>query len=198
MPETTPFFVDLRSPYTLIALKEVRRIADAHGLTLDWYPYATPLAQAFGAAGERDERELRKIKYVYHQARRQARSQGLKIHGTRRIYDPTVGHVALLQARADGAVADFVTEALTRVFARELEPDDRSAIRALREATGGDGGAFEARLEGDGPAELARINAWADEQGVFGVPTLVDRDGELFFGNDSLPFLAEKLDERRG
>ncbi len=193
-----PFFVDLRSPYTLIALKEVQRLAETHGLDLDWYPYTTPLAEAFGAAGKRDEREFRKIKYVYHQARRQARAQGLKIYGTRRIYDPTAGHVAVLQARADAIAPAFVTEALTRVFARKLEPDDRPAIRALLERLGGDGDAFEARLDGDGPAELARITAWADEQGVFGVPTLVDSDGELFFGNDSLPYLVEKLESQAG
>lgn len=188
---TITAYTDLRSPYTFLSLVEVYRWEQDFGVAVDWWPYTTPLAEVFGGAGVRDERELRKIKYMYKNARRVAATQGLTILGTKRIFDPTPAHIGLLQAKDDGILRAYHDLAFQRVFRRELDPDDPKQVRATLIELGGNADAFEHRL-GSGVEELAAINERAEAQGVFGVPSFL-LDGELFWGTDTLPQIRERL-----
>ena len=195
MTVTITAYTDVRSPFTFVAKAEVYRWEEDFGVAVDWWPYTTPLAEAFGPAGGRNDRELRKIKYTYMHVRRIAAPQGLTIRGTKRIFDPTPAHVGLLQAKDDGVFRPFHDLAFERVFRRELDPDDPTHVRAALAEAGGDVDAWSRRLA-DGAAELDAINRWAEAQGVFGVPSFV-LDGELFWGTDTLAFVRQRLTERR-
>ena len=195
MTVTITAYTDLRSPFTFVAKAEVYRWEDDFGVAVDWWPYTTPLAEAFGPAGGRNARELRKIKYTYMHVRRIAAPQGLTIRGTKRIFDPTSVHVALLQAKDDGVFRPFHDLAFERVFRRELDPDNAAHVRAALAEAGGDVDAWSRRLS-DGAAELDAINRRAEVQGVFGVPSFV-LDGELFWGTDTLALVRQRLSERR-
>ena len=192
MPLTITAYTDLRSPYTFLAKAAAYALEAEFDVVLDWYPYTTELVDAFGAAEQRNPREFRKIKYMYMHARRLAEPQGLTIRGTKRIFDPTIGHIGLLQAKRDGVLRDYHDRAFERVFKRELDPDDRQAVRALLAEVGADLGAFDDLLAGDGPAELLHINRDAEARGVFGVPSFVFNE-ELFWGGESIPLLRQRL-----
>jgi len=195
MTVTITAYTDVRSPFTFVAKAEVYRWEEDFGVAVDWWPYTTPLAEAFGPAGGRNDRELRKTKYTYMPVRRIAAPQGLTIRGTKRIFDPTPAHVALLQAKDDGVFRPFHDLAFERVFRRELDPDDPAHVRAALAEAGGDVDAWSRRLA-DAAAELDAINRWAEAQGVFGVPSFV-LDGELFWGTDTLALVRQRLTERR-
>ena len=187
-------YTDIRSPFTFVAKAEIYSWERDFGVSVDWWPYTTPLEAAFGPAIGRDDRQLRKIKYTYMHVRRLGASQGLTIRGTKRIFDPTPAHVALLQARDDGifrACHDLMFE---RVFRRELDPDDEEQVGETLRDLGGDVEAWSRRLA-TGAAELEAINRRAEAEGVFGVPTVVFED-ELFWGTDALPFARERLARR--
>ena len=187
-------YTDIRSPFTFVAKAEIYRWEDDFGVSVDWWPYTTPLEEAFGPAEGRNDRQLRKIKYTYMHVRRLGASQGLTIRGTRRIFDPTPAHIALLQARDDGmfrACHDLMFE---RVFRRELDPDEPEQVRETLRELGGDVESWSRRLA-EGAAELDSINRRAEADGVFGVPTVVF-EGELFWGTDALPFVRERLAQR--
>ena len=188
-------YTDVRSPFTFVAKAEVYRWEEDFGVAVDWWPYTTPLAEAFGPAEGRNERELRKIRYTYMHVRRIAAAQNLTIRGTKRIFDPTPAHVALLQAKDDGVFRAFHDRVFERVFRRELDPDDPEHVRAALAETGGDVDAWCRRLAG-GAAELAAINRQAEARGVFGVPSFF-LDGELFWGTDTLALVRQRLSERR-
>ena len=64
MTITITAYTDLRSPYTFVAKAEVYRWEEDFGVAVDWWPYTTPLEEAFGPAEGRDERQLRKIRYT--------------------------------------------------------------------------------------------------------------------------------------
>lgn len=194
MTITITAYTDVRSPFTFVAKAEVYRWEEDFGVAVDWWPYTTPLAEAFGPAAGRDDRQLRKIKYTYMHVRRIAAPQGLTIRGTKRIFDPTPAHVALLQAKDDGIFRAFHDHVFERVFRRELDPDDRDHVRAALAELGGDVDAWSRRLA-DGAAELEAINHRAEARGVFGVPSFV-LDGELFWGTDTLPLVRDRLVER--
>ena len=194
MTTTITAYTDLRSPYTFVAKAEVYRWEEDFGVVVDWWPYTTPLEDAFGPAEGRDERQLRKIRYAYMNVRRLGAAQGLTIRGTKRIFDPTPAHVGLLQARDDGVFRAFHDLAFERVFRRELDPDDPTHVRAALAEAGGDVDVWSRRLR-NGAAELEAIDRRAEAQGVFGVPSFI-LDGELFWGTDTLAQIRQKLAER--
>ena len=194
MPATIIAYTDLRSPYTFVAKAEVYRWAEDFGVAVDWWPYTTPLEEAFGPAEGRDERQLRKIRYAYMNVRRLGAAQGLTIRGTKRIFDPTPAHVGLLQARDDGVFRAFHDLAFERVFRRELDPDDPAHVRAALAEAGGDVDAWSRRLR-NGAVELESIDRRAEAQGVFGVPSFI-LDGELFWGTDTLAQIRKRLAKR--
>ena len=193
MTTTITAYTDLRSPYTFVAKAEVYRWEEDFGVVVDWWPYTTPLEDAFGPAEGRDERQLRKIRYAYMNVRRLGAAQGLTIRGTKRIFDPTPAHVGLLQARDDGVFRAFHDLAFERVFRRALDPDDPAHVRAALAEAGGDVDAWSRRLR-DGAAELEAIDRRAEAQGVFGVPSFI-LDGELFWGTDTLAQIRQRLAE---
>ena len=194
MATTITAYTDLRSPYTFVAKAEVYRWEEDFGVVVDWWPYTTPLEDAFGPAEGRDERQLRKIRYAYMNVRRLGAAQGLTIRGTKRIFNPTPAHVGLLQARDDGVFRAFHDLAFERVFRRELDPDDPAHVRAALAEAGGDVDAWSRRLR-NGAAELEAIDRRAEAQGVFGVPSFI-LGGELFWGTDTLAQIRQKLAER--
>ncbi len=194
MATTITAYTDLRSPYTFVAKAEVYRWEEDFGVVVDWWPYTTPLEDAFGPAEGRDERQLRKIRYAYMNVRRLGAAQGLTIRGTKRIFNPTPAHVGLLQARDDGVFRAFHDLAFERVFRRELDPDDPAHVRTALAEAGGDVDAWSRRLR-NGAAELEAIDRRAEAQGVFGVPSFI-LDGELFWGTDTLAQIRQKLAER--
>ena len=194
MMTTITAYTDLRSPYTFVAKAEVYRWEEDFGVVVDWWPYTTPLEDAFGPAEGRDGRQLRKIRYAYMNVRRLGAAQGLTIRGTKRIFDPTPAHVGLLQAKDDGVFRAFHDLAFERVFRRELDPDDPAHVRAALAEAGGDVDAWSRRLQ-NGAAELEAIDRRAEAQGVFGVPSFI-LDGELFWGTDTLAQIRQKLAER--
>ena len=187
-------YTDIRSPFTFVAKGEIYRWEEDFGVSVDWWPYTTPLEAAFGPAIGRNERQLRKIKYTYMHVRRLGASQGLTIRGTKRIFDPTPAHIALLQARDDGMFRACHDRMFERVFRRELDPDDQEQVRETLRELGGDVEAWSRRMEA-GAGELAAIDRRAEAEGVFGVPTVVV-EGELFWGTDALPFARERLAQR--
>ena len=194
MATTITAYTDLRSPYTFVAKAEVYRWEEDFGVVVDWWPYTTPLEDAFGPAEGRDECQLRKIRYAYMNVRRLGAAQSLTIRGTKRIFDPTPAHVGLLQARDDGVFRIFHDLAFERVFRREIDPDDPAHVRAALAEAGGDVDAWSRRLR-NGAAELEAIDRRAEAQGVFGVPSFI-LDGELFWGTDTLAQIRQKLAER--
>jgi 2-hydroxychromene-2-carboxylate isomerase len=198
MTSTVTLYVDYRSPFSYLVKDEAYALARDFAVTLVWRPYAIDLEGAYGGTvEERTERDWRKVRYSYMDARRLANRRGLIVRGTRKIFDPTIAHVAMLQATQTGDAVfrryhDAVCE---RFWQRDLDIEDAAAIRALLIEAGADGGAFDALIDsGEGARQCRAIVAQAEERGVFGVPTFVlDESGELFWGTDRIWMLRERL-----
>jgi len=158
-----------------------------------WLPFATDLQGAYGGeVAERSERDWRKVRYLYMDARRLANRQGLLVRGPQKIYDPATAHIGLLFAKAHGILAAYHTAVSDRFWRRELDIEDRGAIAAIIAESGGDAVAFGRYLTGAGQQDYVATVAAAEQRGVFGVPTFV-LDGELFWGTDRIWLLRERL-----
>ncbi len=52
-------FIDLRSPYSYLALRPARELARRMGVDFDWWPYLTDFRSAYG--GEVEQRASRDV-----------------------------------------------------------------------------------------------------------------------------------------
>lgn len=193
---TVTMWLDLRSPYSFLAVEPAYAMAAETGATLSVRPYHLAIESMVNpkdpaAVAQALRKMLRKIKYIYRDVRRFANRRGLTVLGPQKIYDPTWAHLALLKAIEAGVARVYLELAYTRFFKRELDYDDRAAVEAVLAEAGGPGD-LAAFAEADGRKRLAALQAEAEAQGVFGVPSFVV-DGELFWGHDRLDFIRDKL-----
>lgn len=193
MSRTVDLWLDLRSPYSFLAKDPAYALEKEFGVTLRLRPFSLDIG---GALNLYDPvavaRGLRRIKYLYADARRFANPRGIILLGPRKIFDQKLVHLAWLFAARSGRERALIDLAYPRFFKRELDYEDKGAVTALLEEAGVDAAGFDAFVAGEGPAELAAHNAEAEGQGVFAVPTFVV-DGELFWGQDRIEFVRARL-----
>jgi 2-hydroxychromene-2-carboxylate isomerase len=191
--KTIDLWLDLRSPYSFLAKDPAYALEKEFGVALNLRPFALEIGAAVNLNDPQSvARGLRRIKYLYADARRFATPRGLTILGPKKIFDQKLAHLAWLYADKSGKGRTLVDLAYARFFKRELDYEDRGAIDALLKESGVDPAGFQAFVAGEGPGELAAHQAEAEKQGVFAVPTFVV-DGELFWGQDRIDFVRAKL-----
>lgn len=187
-------FIDLRSPYSYLALKPARQLAAQRGVRFDWWPFITDFRSAYGGeVEERTQRDIAKVKYLYMDCRRLAKLQGLTIRATTKLWDATLGSQAMLFARSRDRLWEFCDPMLASFWRREFDLESPAAIGAALAAAGLDLTDWQTWRETRGQADLAAAQARAESLGVFGAPTFVYR-GELFWGSDRVDLLTATLD----
>ncbi|MEI7872127.1 MAG: DsbA family protein [Alphaproteobacteria bacterium] len=193
MAKTVDLWLDLRSPYSFLAKDPAYALEKELDVTLRLRPFALNLA---GVVNLNDPAALanglRKVKYLYADARRFAGPRGITLLGPKKIFDQKLVHLAWLFAEKSGKDRALIDLAYPRFFKRELDYEDRGAVGMLLKESGVDPAGFDAFASGEGPKELAAHQQEAEAQGVFAVPTFVV-DGELFWGQDRIDFVRAKL-----
>ena len=193
MGKTVDLWLDLRSPYSFLAKEPAYALEKEFGVALNLRPFALEIG---GAVNLNDPqavmRGLRKIKYLYADARRFATPRGITLLGPRKVFDQKLIHLAWLYAEKSGQARALIDLAYPRFFKRELDYEDGGAVEALLKEVGVDPAGFDAFAADEGPKALAAHQAEAEKQGVFAVPTFVV-DGELFWGQDRIDFVRARL-----
>jgi 2-hydroxychromene-2-carboxylate isomerase len=198
MTSSVIIYFDYRSPFSYLVKEEAFALERDFDVKLLWLPFTIDMEGAYGGAvEERTERDWRKVRYAYMDARRLGTRRNLIIRGTRKIYDPTFAHIGLLVASQtnDSAFRRYHDTLCERFWRGELEIEDARAIRTLVIESGAEGSAFDALIaDGEGARQCKVIAAEAEARGVFGVPTFVlEETGELFWGTDRVWLLREQL-----
>lgn len=187
-------FIDLRSPYSYLALGPARALAARTGMVFDWWPYVTDFRSAYGGEVEaRTARDVAKVKYLYMDCRRLAKQQGLIIRSTVKLWDATLGSQAMLFAKARDRLWAFCDPLLAAFWRREFDLESPEAIEQALVAAGLSADDWRAWRSTQAEATFAAAQAHAEALGVFGAPTFV-HNSELFWGGDRLPLLAATLD----
>lgn len=193
MSRTIDLWIDLRSPYSYLAKDPAYALEKEFDVALRLRPYTLDILGTYNVRDPKvAERGLRRIKYLYADVRRFANQRGLVIFGPKKIFDPTLIHLAWLYADTVGKGRSLIDTAYPRFFKRELDYEDRSAVEAVLKEIGVDIAGLDAFIAGPGPTAIAGHQAEAEKQGVFAVPTFVV-DGELFWGQDRIDFVRAKL-----
>jgi len=146
-----------------------------------------------GELEERPEQAWRKVRYLYQDARRFANDRGIVIRGPQKIFDSKLSLMSGIFADQHGQFRPYSDRVFERFFKRELDIEVESALAAVMTEVGLDPAEFHRYATGDGPRDLKDASAEAERDGIFGVPTLIV-DGEPFWGNDRVEWVAKKLD----
>ena len=185
-------YIDYKSPYAYLAKDPAYDLEREFGVTFTWLPYVLYIPDFLGTVEGRNEHQWRRVRYSYLDARRLANRRGLTVRGPQKIFDSSLAAIGMLYAQRRGAFRKYNDLAFERFWKRELDIEDREAIRRVLEESGAETAGFFDFAEGEGRRELDRINREAEALGVFGVPTFVI-DGELFWGGDRIWMVREKL-----
>ncbi|MBK8273260.1 MAG: 2-hydroxychromene-2-carboxylate isomerase [Sphingomonadales bacterium] len=182
------FYFDYISPFGWIAAERIGELAARHGRSVTWRPILlkATVVEAMGLPPLLDT--PLKGPYLLHDAKRQARLYGLRLHKGARVYFRLVAARATVWARrfAPDAVEPLIL-ALYRCRMQDgADISTPQSVVAIAAKAGIDADALAVAL--DDPAVKAELKSDIDDairQGIFGSPTLVI-DGEAFWGSDRI------------
>jgi 2-hydroxychromene-2-carboxylate isomerase len=202
-PRSLTLYIDYKSPYAYLAKDPAYRLEQEIGVAIDWLPYVLDIPAYLGsakvdAAGRvleenRNPHQWRRVKYSYMDVRREANRVGLTIRGTQKIWDSRLAGIGLLYAKRQGVFRRYNDEVYERFWKRDLDIESVTALGDVLGRAGGDGAGFAAYAEGAGRQELEAVQKAAEAKGVFGVPSFLFPDGELYWGREHLPRIRELL-----
>lgn len=186
---TLDFFFEFASTYSYPAAMRIAPLAQAAGVTLRWRPFLLgPIFKAQGWDNSPFNLYPAKGRYMVRDVERTCAELRL----TFRLPDPfpqpslAPARVALV-ALGEGWGEDFVRAVYTAQFAQGRQIADPAVLADIVAALGRDPAATLAAAQSDRvKAALRAETAQAERRGVFGAPSFVAPDGELFWGNDRL------------
>lgn len=170
---------------------------------LEWLPYTLDIPAYLGSAKvdaqggvleeSRNAHQWRRVKYSYMDCRREANRVGLTIRGPRKIFDSSLANIGMLYAKQHGCFRGYHDRVFDRFWKRELDIESPTALAAVLTECGADATGLPAFLEGEGRRQLDSIWQEAEAAGVFGVPSFLLEDGDLYWGREHLPRIRETL-----
>ncbi len=193
MTKMIDYFFSIGSPWSFIGLEAFGALAAEHSATIR--PYVIPLIEENGGIYSRNRPEARRT-YWTKDLKRWADLRGKVLNFDNRaaLSDPAPAGLMIIAAIEAGQDWFKLTAALQEAFWVRGEDIGQPAVRrAIAEAAGFDALTLEKRADSDA-VQAIRTSSYetAKAAGVFGVPTY-RYDGELYWGQDSLPFLERHL-----
>jgi 2-hydroxychromene-2-carboxylate isomerase len=183
------FWFEFASTYSYPAAMRIGALARAHDVAVRWRPFLLgPLFKAQGWDNSPFNIYPAKGRYMWRDLARLC--EALELPFTRPAVFPQntilASRVALV-AFAEGWGEDFVRAVYTAEFGEGRDIGAPDEIAAVLAALGRDAPAVIARAQAEeNKLALRRNTEDAQALGVFGAPSFVTADGELFWGNDRL------------
>jgi 2-hydroxychromene-2-carboxylate isomerase len=192
------FYFACPSPWSYLAIEELKRIADAHGRTIAFKPIDVGRSWREAGAGQPLGNRPQVLQdYRLVELPRWAAWRKVPLNSQPKHF-PTpflMSSSVIIAARQEGTDVYALTQALMRgCWADELDISDADTVAKIADGAGLDGAALLAAAEA--PAVADEMSANTDEAlaaGAWSVPSFVV-DGELFFGQDRLEMIAWRLD----
>jgi 2-hydroxychromene-2-carboxylate isomerase len=195
-------YFDYKSPYAYLAQEETLQLERDFDAQVDWLPYTLDIPSFLGSAevddtGQvireaRNTHQWRRVRYSYMDCRREASRRGLTVRGPRKIFDSSIAHIGMRYAKRQGDFHRYHNVVYERFWKRELDIENPQVIKQVLAEVGLAASGFLEYLAGEGRQEHDRLRAEAEAMGVFGVPSYMI-DGELFWGNERLVCVRERL-----
>ncbi len=182
------FWYEFASTYSYPAAMRVAALARARGVDLVWRPFL--LGPIFAAQGWRDSPfnlYPAKGRYMWRDLERICATRDLPFRRPQPFPQNPLLAARVALALEGEARAEFSRRVYAAEFGAGLPIGDRAVVARLLGDLGLDPETVLARAQGEpNKAALKADCARAAETGIFGAPSLVTEDGELFWGDDRL------------
>jgi 2-hydroxychromene-2-carboxylate isomerase len=181
------FFYFFGSVYAGLTVLRIGKLAEAAGVQLRWRPFnVRPLMQENNVALRS---EARKISYMWRDVERRAALHGLPcLKPPVWPTDPQLVHNRVGMLAADeGWIEPFTVASIKAWFLDGMSFGDEACLAHVLGQLGKDPGAVIKAAESERVAALYQANTdEARSHGIFGSPSFVTEDGEMFWGDDRL------------
>lgn len=185
------FWFEFASTYSYLAAMRIEPLARAAGVCVAWRPFLLgPIFQAQGWGTSPFNLYPAKGRHMWRDMERQAEKLGLPPL----VRPDPFPQNGLLAARVaclgEGAgwLPDFVRGVFAAEFAEARDIGDTKVLEGVLDGLGRDGAGLVERAGHEQAVKdrLRRATEEAQALGIFGAPSFVTGDGELFWGNDRL------------
>lgn len=195
MAPQVDLFFDFVSPYTYLAQTQLNDLEKRTGATFRLWPMH--LLDLMKRVGNSPTTVLcaNKMKYATADIGRWVSRYRVPFQFNPHVFaaDQSLALRAALVAQDRGVEEAYNRAVFSAFWAEGVDVNDRARLAGALDAGGLDGGALLAAADEARYGErLAANTETAAERGVFGSPTFIVGD-DLFFGNDRLGFLEERL-----
>jgi 2-hydroxychromene-2-carboxylate isomerase len=193
------FFFDCSSPWTYLAFTGIAPLASAAGVSIAWRPFL--VGGVFNTVNpsvyaSRENPVPAKQTHMRKDLQDWARSVGVKI-----VFPPAVFPVNSVKAmrgclllEAEGKLAPFAQAVFEAYWGGDRDISQDAVLSEVCAGVGVDPQRFLAGIAA--PAIKDKLKANTEElirRGGFGTPTIFVDGDDMYFGNDRLPLVREKL-----
>src|SRR6516225_6571121 len=117
------------SPFTYLAMGPAYELENSYCVRLGFIPYGVNIRQVYGGEVEaRDERNRRKLRYLYLDARRLAAERGLIIRPPKKIFSSRFAFYGGMCAEDQGLFRPYSDRVFDRFWKRELEVENPAVL----------------------------------------------------------------------
>ena len=192
------FFFDCSSPWTYLAIAEIGGLARRAGADLIWRPIL--VGGVFNQVNEqvyenRARPDSPKYRYMLKDLGDWSRHRGVAVNWPRIFpVNAVKAQRACIAALDDGKVEDFALAVSAAYWSDGVDISQDQAIIDCAAAVGLDGASVLARCADQTIKD--RLKAYTQDvidRGGFGSPTLFVDGGDMYFGQDRLTLLEERL-----
>lgn len=183
------FWYDLASTYSYLSAMRIEAVAANAGVEVAWRPFLLgPIFKAQGWTSSPFNLYPAKGQYMVRDIKRIAADRGMPFA----LPEPFPAHSVLavriaLLGESEGWTTQFSQAAFSAAFGHGADIGKPETLSTILAGLGLDAAAILARTS-DEAEKLALRQRTADAQsrGIFGAPTFVTQNGELFWGDDRL------------
>jgi 2-hydroxychromene-2-carboxylate isomerase len=191
---TLDFWFEFASTYSYPAAMRIGALAKSAEVTVRWRPFLLgPIFKALGWDSSPFNLYEAKGRYMWRDLERLCETQQLPFTKPAPFpQNSLLAARAALVALAQDWGEDFCRAVYAAEFAEGHNIGEPPVIAGILKNLGEDAGAILAQAQSDGIK--ARLRAQTEEAirlGLFGAPSFVTSDGELFWGNDRLEAALE-------
>ncbi|WP_342359741.1 2-hydroxychromene-2-carboxylate isomerase [Terrarubrum flagellatum] len=186
---TLDFWFDFASTYSYLAVMRIGALADAAGVKVQWRPFLLgPIFAAQGWNSSPFNLYPAKGKNMWRDIERQCGRLGLPLKRPAPFPQNSLNAARVaIAGREPGWIDGFSRALFSSAFGEGKNIADESVLAAAVRSAGGDANAamIASRSE-EVKGRLRAETELAKSIGIYGAPSFVTHDGELFWGNDRL------------
>jgi 2-hydroxychromene-2-carboxylate isomerase len=196
MSKQVTVYYALQSPWTYLGWARLRELVAQSGATARYRPIQ--VAPVFEASGTLmlAQRPRQRQAYRLMELRRWRDHLGVTLNFHPKHFpvdEALAARMTIAHRQRGGDIAAFSQAMMTGVWAEERDLADRATLLQIAREQGADGATLLDAAERAAVRQEYDANTQAAiDQGVFGMPTFVI-EGELFWGQDRLDFVARAL-----